>query len=190
LKCKYIKYPILKSPYEDALSPTHPSHLTALAFSYTGESNLHRTKSLSSHCCQRRPSSPTYAVGARVPPCVLFGWRFSSWELWSGRVWWVDIVALPMGLQIPFSSFIPFSNSSIGDSLLSPLVGCEHTPLYLSCSVRACQEIAISGSCQHAFLGICNTVWVWCLYMGCIPRWGSLWMTFPSVSAPHFALFL
>uniref|UniRef100_A0A0V1KHN4 Uncharacterized protein n=1 Tax=Trichinella nativa TaxID=6335 RepID=A0A0V1KHN4_9BILA len=22
--------------------------------------------------------------------------------------------------------------------------------------------------------------------MGWIPRWGSLWMAFPSVSAPHF----
>ena len=34
-----------------------------------------------------------------VPPCVLFGWWFSLWELWG--VWLVNIVALPMGLQIP-----------------------------------------------------------------------------------------
>ena len=33
-----------------------------------------------------------------VPPCVLFGWWFSLWELW--RVWLVDIV-LPMRLQTP-----------------------------------------------------------------------------------------
>ena len=32
-----------------------------------------------------------------VPPFVLFGWWFSSWELWV--VWLVDIVVLPMGLQ-------------------------------------------------------------------------------------------
>ena len=34
-----------------------------------------------------------------VPPCVLFGWWFSPWELWG--VWLVDIVVLPMGLQTP-----------------------------------------------------------------------------------------
>jgi hypothetical protein len=32
-----------------------------------------------------------------VPPCVLFGWWFSPWELWE--VWLVDIVVLPMELQ-------------------------------------------------------------------------------------------
>jgi hypothetical protein len=34
-----------------------------------------------------------------VPPCVLFGWWFSLWELLG--VWLVNIVVLPMGLQIP-----------------------------------------------------------------------------------------
>ena len=32
-----------------------------------------------------------------VPPCVLFGWWFSPWELWD--IWLVDTVVLPMGLQ-------------------------------------------------------------------------------------------
>jgi hypothetical protein len=32
-----------------------------------------------------------------VPPCVLFNWWFSPWELW--KVWLVDVVVLPMGLQ-------------------------------------------------------------------------------------------
>jgi hypothetical protein len=31
-----------------------------------------------------------------VPPCVLFGWWFTPWELWV--VWLVDIV-IPMGFQ-------------------------------------------------------------------------------------------
>jgi len=44
----------------------------------------------------------------------------------------------------------------------------------------------ISGSCQQAFLSITNSVWVWCLQMGWIPRWGSLWMAFPSVPALLF----
>ena len=32
-----------------------------------------------------------------VPPCALFGWWFSPWELWG--FWLVDIVVLPMRLQ-------------------------------------------------------------------------------------------
>jgi hypothetical protein len=44
----------------------------------------------------------------------------------------------------------------------------------------------MSGFYQQALPGIHNNVWVWWLYMGWIPRWGSLWMAFPSVSAPHF----
>jgi hypothetical protein len=35
-----------------------------------------------------------------VPPCVLFGWWFSSWELWG--IWLVDITTLILGkLSIP-----------------------------------------------------------------------------------------
>jgi len=34
-----------------------------------------------------------------VAPCVLFGWWFSPLELW--KVWLVDIVVLPVGLQTP-----------------------------------------------------------------------------------------
>jgi hypothetical protein len=48
------------------------------------------------------------------------------------------------------------------------------------------RERAMSGSCQQNLSGICNSVWVWWLYMGWIPRWGSLWMVFPSVLAPNF----
>ena len=51
---------------------------------------------------------------------------------------------------------------------------------------KASQETAISGSCQQNLVGICNSVWVWWLFMGWIPRWGSLWMVIPSVSAPNF----
>jgi hypothetical protein len=35
-----------------------------------------------------------------VPPCVLFGWWFSSWGLWG--YWLVHIVFPPMGLQAPW----------------------------------------------------------------------------------------
>jgi hypothetical protein len=67
----------------------------------------------------------------------------------------------------PLSSFSPFSNSSIGDHTLSPMVGCKHLPLYLSGSGRASQEIAISGSYQKAppfIFTNCHCMHI-CLYM-------------------------
>jgi hypothetical protein len=36
----------------------------------------------------------------RVPPCVIFGWWFSPWELWG--YWLVLVVVPPMGLQTPW----------------------------------------------------------------------------------------
>jgi hypothetical protein len=32
-----------------------------------------------------------------VPPCILFGWWFSPWELWG--YWLIHITVSPMGLQ-------------------------------------------------------------------------------------------
>ena len=46
----------------------------------------------------------------------------------------------------------------------------------------------MSGFHLQALSRIHNSVWVWWLYIGWIPRWDSLWMAFPSVSAPHFVL--
>ena len=66
------------------------------------------------------------------------------------------------------------------------MVGCEYPPLYLSNSGRASHETVVSGFSQQAHFGIHNSVWVWRLYMGQIPRCGSLWMAFSSVSAPRF----
>jgi hypothetical protein len=92
----------------------------------------------------------------------------------SGRWWWWGsgwlILLFFLWVANSFSSFSPFFNSSIGHPMLSPMVGCDHSPLYLSGSGRASQETAISGSFQQALLGIHNTVWAWCLYMGWIPR--------------------
>jgi hypothetical protein len=60
-----------------------------------------------------------------VLPCILFGWRFSPWELWV--YWLVHIV-----VANPFSSFRPFSNSSISDPVPSLMIGCKHLLLYFS----------------------------------------------------------
>ena len=70
--------------------------------------------------------------------------------------------------------------------MLSSKVGCKHLHLYLSASSRTSQGTAIPGSSQLALLGISNSVWDWWLQIGLIPRWFSLWMAFPSVSAPLF----
>jgi hypothetical protein len=71
------------------------------------------------------------------------------------------------------SSFNLFSNSW------------ENLPLYLSGSGRTFQKTALSGFYQQARPRIQNSTRVWWLCMGWIPRWGSLWMAFASVSAPH-----
>ena len=154
----------------------------------TGASSLHRTKGIPSHWCQISQSCASYAAGAMAPSmCTHMGCWFtlvgglipgssqgSGWLILLFFLWLVN----------PFSSFSP--SSSIGVPVLSPMVGCKHLPLYLSGSGKASQETAITDSCQQPLLGILNSVWVWYLYMGWIPRWGSLCMAFPSVSAPHF----
>ena len=89
-------------------------------------------------------------------------------------------------VAITFSTFSTSPNSSFVVLVLSLIVDCEHLPLYWSGSGRTSQYTAMPGSCQQVLLGIHNSVWVWCLQMGWIPRWGSLWMALPSVSAPHF----
>jgi hypothetical protein len=86
----------------------------------------------------------------------------------------------------PFSSLGTFSNSSIGSPVFHPIDDCEHPLLYFTGTGIASQERAISGSCQQNLSGICNSVWVWWLIMVWIPRWGSLWMVLPSISAPSF----
>ena len=63
---------------------------------------------------------------------------------------------------------------------------CKHPLLYLFGTGRASQETVISGSWQQALVGIHNSVWVWCLYMRWITKWGSLWMAIPLVSALKF----
>ena len=130
--------------------------------------------------CQGHPLQHM-PLGPWVPPGVLFGRWFSSWKLWGGLVGWYFCSSY--GVAKSFSSICPFFNSSIGEPLLSPMVGCKHPPLYLSISGRASQEITIPGSYQQALLAIpnCvwiwwlfaipNCVWIWWLYMGWNPRW-------------------
>jgi hypothetical protein len=104
----------------------------------------------------------------QVPPCVFFHWWFSPRELCG--YWLVHIVVPPAN---PFRSLGTFSSSFIGNLVLCPMDDFEHTLLYLPGTGRASQETAISGSCQQNLVDNCNSVWVWWLFMGWIPRWGT-----------------
>jgi hypothetical protein len=86
------------------------------------------------------------------------------------------------GAANPFSFLGTFSSSFIGDPVLHPMDGCEYPLLYLSGMDRISPETVVSGSCQQALTDICNSAWVWWLFMGWIPKWGSLWMAISSVS--------
>ena len=86
----------------------------------------------------------------------------------------------------PFSSLGIFSSSSIGGPVFQPIADCEHPLLCLPGPTITSQKIAIAGSCQQNLSCLCNSVWVWWLYMGWIPGWDSLWMVLSSVSALDF----
>ena len=90
------------------------------------------------------------------------------------------------GAANPFRSLGTFSSSFIGDLVLRLIDDCEHPLLYSSGTGRVSQETDISFSYQQALVGIHNSVWAWCLYMGWIPRLGSFWMVIPLVSALNF----
>jgi hypothetical protein len=121
-----------------------------------------------------------------VPPCVFFDWWFSQgdpWEVWG--YWLFHIVVPPMGLQNPSGPWI----LSIDPSLGTP---CSVQWLAVSIHFCICQALADSlrrqlyqASCKQA-LGFHNRVWFWWLFIGCIPRRGSIWMLIPSVYAQQF----
>jgi hypothetical protein len=113
----------------------------------------------------------------RVPPCVFFDWWFSTRELW--RYWSVHIAVPPMGLQTPSAPWVLSLTPSSGTL-------CSVQWMTVSICQAPDKESTISGSCQQALVGICNSVWVWWLFLGWILRWGSLWMVMPSVSATNF----
>jgi hypothetical protein len=149
-----------KSPIPSPCPAPQPtqSRFLALAFPCTGAYNLCKTKGLSSHWWPTRPSSATYATRDTV-----LGVLVSSYCWFSYRV------------ADPFISLGIFSSSFIVGPVFHPIDDCEHPLLYLPDTGIASQETAISsGSCQQNLAGICNSVWVWWLYIGWIPGWGSI----------------
>jgi hypothetical protein len=87
----------------------------------------------------------------------------------------------------PFSSLGTFSSSYIGGPVFHSIDDNGYPLLYLTGTGIASQETAISDSFQQNLAGICNSVCIWWLILGWIPRWGSLWVVHPFVSAPNFA---
>lgn len=145
-------------------SSTHPMasfRLSTLALPYSRTLSLHRTKGLPLQankailcymCSWSHGSLHVYSwVGSLVPgSSVVSGWLILLFFLWGSKT------------LLLLHSF----NLSTGDPILRPRVGSKHPPLYLSGSGRASQETTISGSCQHALLGILSSIWVWRLHMG------------------------
>ena len=87
--------------------------------------------------------------------CYIRGWRYGSLHVYflvSGLVHGSSGVLVGSyccsyyGASTSFSFFSPFSSSSVGDPVLSPMVGCEHPLLHLSSTGRT--STATSGSCQ------------------------------------------
>ena len=99
--------------------PWHSPTLAHCAFTGPKASPSNDSKQGSSLLCMQ--------LDPWVAPCVIFGWWFSPWELWGDLVGWYCCSSY--GVANHFSSFSPFSNSSIVNSMLSPMVGCEHPPL-------------------------------------------------------------
>jgi hypothetical protein len=85
------------------------------------------------------------------------------------------------GVANSFSSSIPSPNSSIGS--LCSVWWLLQSPT--SVLIRFWQSLERNRLYQ-APVNMSNSGWVWCLHMGWIRRWRSLWMAFPSVSAPLF----
>jgi hypothetical protein len=100
--------------------------------------------------------------------------------------WLVHIVVSPIGMQTPLAPWLLSLTPSFRGPVFHPIDDCEYPLLFLSDTGIASQEIAISWSCQLNLAGICNSLWVWWLYMGWIPGWGSLWIILFSVSALNF----
>ena len=150
-----LSYPLPTCFYESASPQTnlYPPHCLGIPL-YWGTKDLYSYDAR--QCC------PLLYMGLepKVSLCVPFvgglvlvssgglvGWYYTSFY----------------GIANPVRSFSPFSSSFIGVPVLSPMLGCEHLPLFLSVSGRASQEIAITGYCQQALVGICNSVCFWCL---------------------------
>jgi hypothetical protein len=105
----------LKIPYPLPPPPAHqPTH--SHSWSWHSPTLGHRafTGPRASHPIDVRLSHPLLhlQLEPQVPPCVLYGWWFSSWELWG--YWLVDIDVPPMGLLTTLAPWVLSLAPSLG----------------------------------------------------------------------------
>jgi hypothetical protein len=96
----------------------------------------------------------------------------------------VDLVVLPRGLQTPSAPPV---------LALTPYLGSALSVQCLASCIHICIGQALTKLLRDSFTRFLsaspswhNSVCVWCLQMGWIPRWVSLRMVFPSLSVPLF----
>lgn len=109
----------------------------------------------------------------------------NPWESWG--LWLINIVVLPMRLQ---------TTSAPSVLSLTPTLRYPCSVLWLAASIYICINKALAKPLRrHPYqdpvskqelLGINNNVWVLVAAYGMIPSWGSIWMTFPSVTVALF----
>ena len=128
-----------------------------------------------------------------VSPCVFFGGWSSPQELWGrGGLALLTLLLPPWDCKPPqlLQSLLQLLHwgpqSSVHWLAASFCLCMSNSGKASQETARPSPETAISGFYQQALPSIHNSVRVWSLYMGWDPRWSSLWMAFPSVSAPHF----
>ena len=149
-----------KSPsYPPPQFPTHPFPLfgPAVPLYWVGHIKFASPMGLSLLWWPTRPSFDTYAARDK-----------------SSRVLVSSYCCPTYRVADPFSSLGTYSSSSIGGPVFYPLDDCEHPLLCLLGPGIASQETAISGSFQQNLAGMYNSICVWLLIIGWIPRWVSL----------------
>jgi hypothetical protein len=192
-------FPLSRSPLwklpSHPKSPTHPP--TPILLSWHSPTLRHQTPS------GPRASPPTdVQQGHSLPHMWPASW--AMFILWlvvqspgapgGGRVRPADTVAPSTGLQTPllFQSLLQLLHWGPPGSVQ------WLTESICLCICQALAELLrrqpYQGFHQQAPPDIHNSVQVWCLYVGWIPRWSSLWMAFPLVFAlsisPSLGFFL
>jgi hypothetical protein len=124
---KPLSYPSSSVSVRVLLHPPTNSIFPALAFTYNGHPAFTGPRASPSTDAQQGHPLLHMQPKLWVPPCVLFSWCFSSWEL-SG-VWLVNIIVLPMRWQM-------LSVPSVL-SLILPL-GTPCSVQWLAVSIRLC----------------------------------------------------
>jgi hypothetical protein len=177
-----LSYPCSSCFYESVLQPTHPPTPTSLPSNSPTLGHQAFTGPKASSPIDARQGCPLLDIWLEpwVPPCVLLGWWLRPWELWL-----VDIIVLSMGLQTPSAPSVlsltpslgtPCSVQRLAESICLWICQAPEEPLRRQLYQAPVSMHFLASTIMSGFGD----------YMEWIPRWGSLWMVFPSVSAPHF----